>query len=95
MTLKIKILIINMYFPSLDFYVFDIKAIIIIILTICLAFAVNKFIIKKAQEDKKKSTGINEVALLIGGAIVGGLISLIVSYATLEPDVLDTSDYYN
>tara|TARA_B110000093_G_scaffold181976_1_gene227354 strand:- start:5374 stop:5631 length:258 start_codon:yes stop_codon:yes gene_type:complete len=85
-----------MYFPSLDFYVFDIQAIAIIIITICLVFAVNKFIIKKAEDDKKEGhKGVNEVALLLGGAAVGGLISLIVSYLTLESDNIDTSDYYN
>ncbi len=53
-----------MYFPSLDFYVFDIQAIAIIIITICLVFAVNKFIIKKAEDDKKEGhKGVNEVAL--------------------------------
>ena len=46
---------------------------------------------KDTPDEKKK----NETLIFLGSIILGFLISLIVSYATIEPDNLDTSDYYN
>jgi len=81
----------NMFLSKFDFYKFDLQAVVIIIATICVCLGINKYIEKDTPGDKK----YNETLVFIGGGMAGFLISLIVSYATLEADNLDTSDYYN
>ena len=78
-----------MNFFNFDFYKLDIQAILIIISTMGLLLAANKFII---DDDEKR---YNELIVSIGGVFIGFLISLLVSYVTLEADTIDTSDYYN
>lgn len=80
-----------MFLSKFDFYRFDIQAVVIIILTVCICLGVNKYIEKDNPDEKKN----NETLIFLGSIILGFLISLIVSYATLESDNLDTSDYYN
>jgi len=80
-----------MFLSKFDFYRFDIQAVVIIILTVCICLGVNKYIEKDSPDEKKN----NETLIFLGSIILGFLISLIVSYATLESDNLDTSDYYN
>jgi uncharacterized membrane protein YidH (DUF202 family) len=80
-----------MILSKFDFYRFDIQAVVIIISVVCLCLGINKYIQKDTPDEKK----INETLIFLGGILLGFLISLIVSYATLEPDNLDTSDYYN
>jgi hypothetical protein len=80
-----------MFLSKFDFYRFDIQAVVIIISVVCLCLGVNKYIEKDTPDEKKN----NETLIFLGGIILGFLISLGLSYATLEPDNLDTSDYYN
>lgn len=80
-----------MFLSKFDFYRFDIQAVVIIILTVCICLGVNKYIERDSPDEKKN----NETLIFLGSIILGFLISLIVSYATLESDNLDTSDYYN
>lgn len=80
-----------MFLSNFDFYRFDIQAVVIIIFTVCICLGVNKYIERDSPDEKKN----NETLIFLGGIILGFLISLIVSYATLESDNLDTSDYYN
>ena len=80
-----------MFLSKFDFYRFDLQAVVIIIATICICLGVNKYMEKDTPDEKKN----NETLILIGGGVLGFLISLGVSYGTLEPDNLDTSDYYN
>tara|TARA_B100000902_G_scaffold84837_1_gene89273 strand:+ start:1932 stop:2174 length:243 start_codon:yes stop_codon:yes gene_type:complete len=80
-----------MILSKFDFYRFDIQAVVIIISVVCLCLGINKYIQKDTPDEKKN----NETLIFLGGILIGFLISLIVSYATLEPDNLDTSDYYN
>lgn len=80
-----------MFLSKFDFYNFDLQAVIIIITTICLSMAINKYIEKSSLDGKK----YNETLILVISGILGFFISLIVSYATIEADILDTSDYYN
>jgi O-antigen/teichoic acid export membrane protein len=80
-----------MILSKFDFYRFDIQAVVIIISVVCLCLGINKYIQKDTPDEKKN----NETLIFVGGILIGFLISLIVSYATLEPDNLDTSDYYN
>ncbi len=79
-----------MFLSKFDFYKFDIQAVVIIILTVCMCLGINKYI-EQDTPDKKN----NETLIFLGGILLGFLISLIVSYVTLEADILDTSDYYN
>jgi len=78
-----------MNFSNFDFYNLDVQAVLIIVSTIGLLLAANKFII----DDSEKR--YNELIIGIGGGFIGFLISLLVSYITLEADTIDTSDYYN
>lgn len=78
-----------MNFSNFDFYNLDVQAVLIIVSTIGLLLAANKFII----DDSEKR--YNELIISIGGGFIGFLISLLVSYITLEADTIDTSDYYN
>ena len=80
-----------MFLSKFDFYRFDLQAVVIIITVVCLCLGINKYIQKDTPDEKKN----NETLIFLGGIILGFLISLIVSYVTLEPDNLDTSDYYN
>tara|TARA_B100000965_G_scaffold354942_1_gene331920 strand:+ start:5900 stop:6142 length:243 start_codon:yes stop_codon:yes gene_type:complete len=80
-----------MFLSNFDFYRFDLQAIVIIIATICICIGINKYREKGIPDEQK----INESLILLGSGILGFIISLIVSYATLEADILDTSDYYN
>tara|TARA_B100000902_G_scaffold384436_1_gene424608 strand:- start:1188 stop:1430 length:243 start_codon:yes stop_codon:yes gene_type:complete len=80
-----------MFLSNFEFYNFDLQAVVIIIATICLALAINKYIEKNSLDGKK----YNETLVLVISGILGFFISLIVSYSTIEPDNLDTSDYYN
>lgn len=80
-----------MLVSKFDFYKFDMQAVVIIISVVCLCLGINKYI----QKDKPDEEKNNETLIFVGGIILGFLISLIVSYLTLEPDNLDTSDYYN
>ena len=79
-----------MFLSYFDFYRFDLQAVVIIIATICVFLGINTY--REKDTDKKKN---NELLISLLGAITGFVISLIVSYLTLEPDNLDTSDYYN
>lgn len=81
----------NMILSRFYFYNFDLQAVIIIIATICICLGINNYIQKDTPDDKKN----NPTLIFICSGIMGFLISLIVSYATLEADNLDTSDYYN
>ncbi len=80
-----------MFLSKFDFYRFDIQAVVIIIFTVCICLGLNKYIERDNQGEKKN----NETLIFLGSIILGFLISLIVSYVTLESDNLDTSDYYN
>tara|TARA_B100001564_G_scaffold3821_1_gene3358 strand:- start:3957 stop:4166 length:210 start_codon:yes stop_codon:yes gene_type:complete len=68
------------------------QAVVIIISVVCLCLGINKYIQKDKPDEEKKN---NETLIFLGSIILGFLISLIVSYLTLESDNLDTSDYYN
>jgi len=78
-----------MYLSKFDFYRFDIQAVGIIIVTICVFLAANRFMIKD-NEDR-----LNEILVVLCSGMVGFLFSLLVSYITLEADIKDTSDFYN
>tara|TARA_B100000927_G_scaffold152933_1_gene123285 strand:- start:539 stop:781 length:243 start_codon:yes stop_codon:yes gene_type:complete len=80
-----------MFLSKFDFYRFDMQAVVIIIITICICLGVNRYMERDTPGEKKN----NEALIFLGSIILGFLISLIVSYATIEPDNLDTSDYYN
>ncbi len=81
-----------MLVSKFDFYKFDMQAVVIIISVVCLCLGINKYIQKDKPDEEKKN---NETLIFLGSIILGFLISLIVSYLTLESDNLDTSDYYN
>tara|TARA_Y100000361_G_scaffold29115_1_gene23933 strand:- start:12401 stop:12643 length:243 start_codon:yes stop_codon:yes gene_type:complete len=80
-----------MLVSKFDFYRFDMQAVVIIISVVCLCLGINKYI----QKDKPDEEKNNETLIFLGSIILGFFISFIVSYVTLEPDNLDTSDYYN
>lgn len=80
-----------MLVSKFDFYRFDMQAVVIIISVVCLCLGINKYI----QKDKPDEEKNNETLIFLGSIFLGFFISFIVSYATLEPDNLDTSDYYN
>lgn len=80
-----------MFLSKFDFYNFDLQAVIIIIATISLSLGINKYIEKNSPNGKK----YNETLIFVISGIIGFFISLIVSYSTIEADILDTSDYYN
>ena len=78
-----------MLVSKFDFYRFDMQAVVIIISVVCLCLGINKYI----QKDKPDEEKNNETLIFLGSIILGFFISFIVSYVTLEPDNLDTSDY--
>jgi hypothetical protein len=80
-----------MFLSNFDFYRFDLQAAVIIIATICIFLGINKYREKGVPDEEKN----NESVIVLCSGILGFIISLIVSYSTLESDILDTSDYYN
>lgn len=73
--------------PNLAFYKPDTQAFVIIVITIGVFYLINTMGITDPEKR------YNNIITLSVGGIIGLIISIIVSYNTIEPDTLDTSGF--